>query len=288
MPLRKRRRLSKSIAAMKEFDILIQGGLVVTPAALLRADIGIAEGKICAIQSGLSGSSREVIDASGLHVFPGLIDAHVHFNEPGRSDWEGIDTGSRALAAGGGTMFFDMPLNAHPPTVDAESFGLKLAAAQSKSLVDFALWGGLIPQNLDRLAELADCGVIGFKAFMADSGIEDFPCVDDRMLREGMKRAARLGLPVAVHAESQTMTRRLSQERVAQGRTAIRDFLDSRPVAAELEAIREALDLAGETGCPLHLVHVSCGAGVRLITEAQRKGLDVSCETCPHYLTLTD
>jgi allantoinase len=184
-------------------------------------------------------------------------------------------------------MFFDMPLNAHPPTIDAKSFQLKLAAAEKKSVVDFALWGGLVPQNLDQLAELAECGVIGFKAFMADSGIDDFPCVDDRVLREGMKRAAQLRLPVAVHAESEAMTRQLTQERLARGRTTIRDYLASRPIAAEMDAIRRALDVAGETGCALHVVHVSCGEGVQLITEARRRGVDVSCETCPHYLALT-
>ena len=107
----------------------------------------------------MSSSARETIDASGLHIFPGVIDSHVHFNEPGRTDWEGIETGSRALAAGGGIMFFDMPLNSHPPTIDAPSFDQKLAAAQAASLVDFALWGGLVPGNLDHLEELSDRGI---------------------------------------------------------------------------------------------------------------------------------
>jgi allantoinase len=253
----------------------------------MRADLGIAGEKITALQANLAETAAEEIDAEGLHVFPGVIDAHVHFNEPGRAHWEGFETGSRALAAGGGTLFFDMPLNAHPPTVNAESFRLKLAAAQAKSLVDFAFWGGLVPQNLDCLEELAQCGVVGFKAFMANSGIEDFDCVDDRTLREGMKRAARLKLPVAVHAESESMTRELTQASLSQGRTSIRDFLDSRPVAAELDAIRRALDMAGETGCALHVVHVSCDEGIRMITDARGSGLDVSCETCPHYLMLT-
>ncbi|PWU14004.1 MAG: allantoinase AllB [Verrucomicrobia bacterium] len=268
-------------------SLLIQGGMVVTPAEVLEVDILIADGKIAEIGSNVSESGHELLDARGLHAFPGLIDAHVHFNEPGRADWEGLETGSRALAAGGGTLFFDMPLNASPPTLDAESFNLKLAAAKSKSIVDFAFWGGLVPQNLDHLEELAECGVIGFKAFMSDSGMEDFPWSDDKVLREGMKRAARLGLPVAVHAESQEMTSRLAEEKIAQGRKSVQDYLDSRPIPAELDAIRRALDIAGETGCALHIVHVSCGKGVQLITEARRRGVDVSCETCPHYLTLT-
>jgi len=272
---------------MGDCDLIVRGGTVVTPAGLVKADLGVAGEQIRALGPDLSGAGGEVVNATGLHILPGVIDAHVHFNEPGRAHWEGFETGSRAVAAGGGTMFFDMPLNADPPTIDAPSFRLKLAAAEKKSVVDFAFWGGLVPQNLDRLAELAECGVIGFKAIMADSGMDDFACVDDRVLREGMKRAAQLRLPVAVHAESEPITRQFAQERLARGRTSIRDYLASRPVTAELDAIRRALDLAGETGCALHVVHVSCGEGIELIAEARRRGVDVSCETCPHYLALT-
>ena len=273
---------------MGEFSLLVRGGTVVTPAGLVKADLGVTGEQIAALGPDLEGGASEVLDATGLQVLPGVIDSHLHFNEPGRAQWEGFETGSRAVAAGGGTMFFDMPLNSHPPTIDAPSFRLKLAAAERQSVVDFALWGGLVPQNADRLPELAECGVVGFKAFMADSGMDDFPCVDERVLREGMKRAAQLRLPVAVHAESEAMTRKLGQEMLAAGRTAVRDYLDSRPVAAELEAIRRALELTGETGCALHVVHVSCGEGIQLIVEARRRGVDVSCETCPHYLALTE
>jgi allantoinase len=273
---------------MSQFDLIIRGGKIVTHAGERVADVGIADGKIAALESNLFGKSESEINASGLHIFPGLIDAHVHFNEPGRTDWEGIETGSRALAAGGGTLFFDMPLNAHPPTCDAESFDLKFAAAQKNSLTDFAFWGGLVPGNLDKLEELAACGVIGFKAFMSNSGIEDFQSVDDKTLREGMKRAAKLNLPVAVHAESETLTSKLTAEKIAAGKISVRDYLESRPIAAELEAIRRAIDLGGETGCALHIVHVSSGEGVALIAEAKKNGADVSCETCPHYLVLTE
>jgi len=273
---------------MHEFDLLLRGGLVVTTTESRLVDIGVTDGRIVALESSLVTSSREVVDAAGLHVLPGLIDAHVHFNEPGRTDWEGFETGTRALAAGGGTTFFDMPLNAHPPTIDAASFDQKLGAAQSGSLVDFAFWGGLVPGNLDKLEELAERGVIGFKAFMSNSGIDDFESVDDRTLREGMKRAAKLKKIVAVHAESETMTRELTQRRLRSGKTTIRDYLDSRPIEAELDAIQRALAMAGETGCALHIVHVSCGAGIALIAAAQKLGVDVSCETCPHYLALTE
>lgn len=158
-------------------------------------------------------------------------------------------------------FFLDMPLNAHAPTLDAESFQLKLVAAQKNSLTDFALWGGLVPQNVDRLGELAACGVIGFKAFMSKSGIEDFSRADDATLREGMKRAAMLKLPVAVHAESETMTSALAQKRIAANKVSICDCLNLRPIAAELKAIRRAVDMAGETGCALHVVHVSSSDG---------------------------
>src|ERR1700761_4786940 len=129
---------------MKDFELILRGGTVVTPKGVQQSDIGIAEEKIIALGKDLPGSANEEIDAASLHIFPGVIDAHVHFNEPGRADWEGIETGSEALAAGGGTLFFDMPLNAHPPTIDAESFRAKQAAAEAKSVVDFALWGGLV------------------------------------------------------------------------------------------------------------------------------------------------
>jgi allantoinase len=271
---------------MNDLNLILRGGTVVTADGVSRADVGIADGVIQAVAPDLAG--KEEIDARGLHVFPGVIDAHLHFNEPGRAQWEGFETGSRALAAGGGTLFFDMPLNAHPPTVDAESFRLKLAAAENKSLTDFAFWGGLVPDNLGNLEELAQCGVVGFKAFMSSSGIDDFCSIDDHTLREGMKRAARLGLPVAVHAESEVLTHRLAHERLEQGRTSIRDFLESRPLEAELDAIRRAVDIAGETGCSLQVVHVSSGAGIELIAEARSRGVNVTGETCPHYLTLTE
>ena len=159
-----------------EYDLLIHGATVVSGGSVSRADVAVS-GEIVAVGAALSGAAREEIDATGLHLFPGIIDAHVHFNEPGRAEWEGIETGSKALAAGGGTLFFDMPLNAHPPTIDAESFHQKKALAEKKSYVDFALWGGLVPGNLERLEELAECGVVGFKAFMANSGIDDFSAI---------------------------------------------------------------------------------------------------------------
>src|SRR6267378_2534384 len=147
---------------MNRFDTIIRHGKVVDAEEIRELEIGIIEGEIASLEPSLTGSAPETIDATGLHILPGLIDSHVHFNDPGREHWEGFFCGTRALAAGGGTMFFDMPLNAHPPTIDAASFDRKLAAAQSRALVDFSFWGGLVPNNLDQLQELSERGVIGF------------------------------------------------------------------------------------------------------------------------------
>jgi allantoinase len=269
-------------------DVIIRGGTVVTAAGLIVADVGVSEGKIVALGAKFAGSAREEIKADGLHIFPGVIDSHVHFNEPGRADWEGFESGSRALVVGGGTMFFDMPLNASPPTCDAASFDEKASLAAEKSHADFALWGGLVPGNLHCLEQLAERGVIGFKAFMSNSGIEDFSRVDEAVLKEGMKRAAKLGKLVAVHAESEVITSELAKRALEKGKTAIRDYLDARPIYAELDAIYKAIQLAGETKCALHIVHVSSGAGVALVASAQKQGVNVTCETCPHYLVLTE
>jgi allantoinase len=273
---------------MPDLDIILRGATVVTHLGETVEDMGIAGERIVAISPDIQASCKNEIDLKGFHIFPGVIDAHVHFNDPGRADWEGLDTGSTAFAAGGGTLFFDMPLNSHPPTLDVESFDLKLSQGLAKSVTDFALWGGLVPQNIEHLESLAEHGVIGFKAFMSESGIADFSRADESTLRAGMKIAAQCRRLVAVHAESDTMTKNLAAKSVAEGRTSIRDYLNSRPVVAELEAIRMAIDISGETGCALHIVHVSSGAGVALIAEAKGRGADVTCETCPHYLTLTE
>jgi allantoinase len=270
------------------YDLIIRRGTLVLEDGLQAGDLAVAEGRIVAIAPEVEGTSAAEIDATGLHLFPGVIDAHVHFDEPGRTEWEGFVSGSRAFAAGGGTSYFDMPLNAHPPTIDGPSFDQKLAAAQAGSLVDFALWGGLVPGNLDQLDDLAARGVIGLKAFMSTTGTDDFQAADDLTLYEGMARAAQLDLLVAVHAESDQITGALARRAVAAGRTGVRDYLISRPVIAELEAIGRAIAFAAETGCALHIVHVSTGRGVALVAEAQARGVDVSCETCAHYLALTE
>ena len=264
--------------------MIVRGGTLVTPDGQRRADLAIEDGRILEISLELGGGQHE-IDARGLFVLPGVIDVHVHFNEPGRTEWEGAATGSRALAAGGGTLFFDMPLNSTPCTVTAREFDRKRAALEASSITDFALWGGLVPGSISEMAEMAARGVVGFKAFMSGSGLPEFPRADDMTLLDGLREAARLGLPVAVHAESEELTRGLAERTTA--RTA-RAFLDSRPVVAEIEAIQRALLLAGEAHAKLHIVHVSSGRGVAMAAEARARGVDVSIETCPHYLFFTD
>jgi allantoinase len=268
------------------FDVLVRGGDLATPDGVVRCDIGVLDGSVAALEPELAGTTAAEIDAGGLLVAPGVVDAHVHLNDPGRADWEGFATGTAALAAGGTTCAVDMPLNASPPTIDGASWEAKARAARGVARVDIALWGGLVPGPVDRLDELAAHGVVGFKAFMSDSGIADFAAVDDATLHAGMARAATLGLPVAVHAESQELTARLTAEARAAGRGRVADYLASRPIEAETEAISRAIAIARDTGCALHVVHVSSAAGVSLITRARARGYDVTCETCPHYLLL--
>lgn len=271
-----------------ELELIVRGGSIVTPDGLQAADLGVAGGRIVRIAPSIAEEAATEIDAGGRYVFPGIIDAHVHFNEPGRAEWEGIASGSAALAAGGGVCFFDMPLNSEPPVLNAAALREKRRIAEEKSCTDFALWGGLTPRNLDQLAALRDAGAIGLKAFMANSGIESFPHVDAKTLREGMRRAAKLGLIVAVHAEDDALAAKFAAEQKARGRADARAWLASRPVEVETAAIRTAIELAGETGCALHVVHVSSPAGLALIDEARQQRVDVTAETCPHYLLLND
>jgi len=270
-----------------DVDCLIRGGRIVSSQGIATADVAIADGSIVEVGPNLARSATREIDATGRYVLCGIIDAHVHFNEPGRTEWEGLATGSLALAAGGGTCFFDMPLNSEPPVLDAENFRRKRERAEKESCVDFALWGGLTPLNLDRLPELRDAGAIGVKAFMSASGIDSFPRADRSTLHAGMKRAAELGLLVAVHAEDDALAAYYTRRERLAGHSDAAAWLASRPVDVELTAIREALDLAGETRCRLHIVHVSSPEGVALVNDARRRGVDVTAETCPHYLILT-
>ena len=263
-------------------DLVIRGGTAILPTGQRPADIAITGGIISAIGSEVR-DAEAVIDATGLVVLPGVVDAHVHFNEPGRADWEGWEAGTRGAAAGGVTTVLEMPLNAHPPTTTPAAFDEKLAIASQKALVDFGLWGGLVPNNLDNLQTLHQRGVIGFKAFMSDSGIEDFHRVSDGVLAIGLKVTARLNAIVGVHAESQEMLE-------TQGAPNPLAWCRARPAAAEVDAIRRLLVCmrgAGK-GVRAHVVHVSCAEGLAEVDAARNKGVSITAETCPHYLAFSE
>ena len=270
-------------------DLLVRGALAVAgggePEPL---DVAIADGRIAALGPELAGPARAELDARGLHLLPGVVDPHVHLDDPGRAHWEGFPTGTAALVAGGATTTVDMPLNSIPPTVDGPGFDAKLAAAAGRAHCDFGLWGGCVPGNADELAGLAARGVVGFKAFMSATGVDEFRACGEDDLHAGMAAAAELGLPVAVHAEDDELTGRLAAQAAAAGRVSMRDYLASRPVEAEVRAVERALALAEATGCALHVVHVSSGRAAGLVAEARARGLDVTCEVCPHHLLLTD
>jgi allantoinase len=271
----------------ESYDLIVRGATVVGPGGLQVADVAVVDGRIAKIGAGLPGDARESVDGTGRHLIAGILDSHVHFNEPGRTEWEGIATGSAALAAGGGTAFFDMPLNSLPPVTDAASFAAKRARAEQLARTDFAIWGGLVPGNAGQMEGMRDAGAIGFKAFMCNSGVEEFAFADPPTLRIGMKEAARLNLLVAVHAEDDTLARHRTVEQHARG-TDVRTWLKSRPVELELSAIRTACEIAGETRCALHIVHVSSPEGVALARQYRAQGVDVTVETCPHYLLLNE
>jgi allantoinase len=271
-------------SASPPHDLIIRGATIVAHSVVAIGDVAIGDGRIQEVGFPVAGEALEEIDARGLHLFPGVLDMHVHFNDPGRTHWEGWATGSAAAAVGGTTSVAEMPLNASPPTLDAASFDAKVAAASGASWVDFALWGGLTPVNLNHMDELAGRGVIGFKAFMCNSGIDDFLAADDVTLREGMRRAVELNLPVAVHAEDDTLTGHLTAQARAAGSTSVQAYLESRPPEAELTAIARAIELAAETGCELYVVHISTADGVKLVRDAAARGVSVRAETCPHYL----
>ncbi|MBP2077000.1 allantoinase [Oceanobacillus polygoni] len=274
---------------MTTFDLIIRNGNIVTADSIVSGDIAVKAGKIVEVSAdkAIEGTAAKEINAEGLHILPGLIDTHVHFNEPGRTEWEGLETGSRSLAAGGATSFFDMPLNSTPPTINKANLDLKKERAQEKSIVNPYYWGGLVPENIDDLKDLHENGVIGFKAFMSPSGIADFNNVDDESIFKGMKEIASLGSLLAVHAESTVICDQLADEKQKQGKTTARDFVESRPIISEIEAVRRIISYAEATGCKLHIVHASSRKVVAVINDAKQRGVDITVETCPHYLSLT-
>ncbi|HZO31299.1 MAG TPA: allantoinase AllB [Chloroflexota bacterium] len=271
-------------------DILVQGGTLVSEHEVLTADLAIVDGRVAAIvEPGATGIQAETrVDARGKLVLPGLVDGHVHFNEPGRAHWEGFATGSAAAAAGGVTTFLDMPLNNDPPTLDGASLALKAEAVADRSVVDYGLWGGIVPGNLDRLGELEDGGVVAAKAFMCHSGLDGYPGVDDAALYGALRRGAELGMVVGLHAESDGLTSALGREAQGVGRHDPRAWATSRPPFTEVEPVRRALYLAGEAGASIHFVHLSTPMSVREVAAARANGVQATLETCPHYLALDE
>lgn len=250
-------------------SLAVRGGRVVTGDGVREADILILDSVISRVVAPGEGDARETIDARGLVVLPGVVDAHVHVNEPGRTDWEGWLAATRGAARGGVTTIADMPLNSIPPTTDADAFDAKYDAASRGAVVDFALWGGLVDADGDRLRALAECGVVGVKGFTCPSGVAEFPHLDASMLPGALVAARNAGLLVALHCEDEEV---LS----APVGTDARAWLEARPIAAELAAIERLRPTAhGE----VHVVHASCAQAV---TAAKRAGFSV--ETCPHYL----
>ena len=270
-------------------SLLVSGGQLVDELSVRRADLLIEDGSVAAILRPNHARTGDcVVDATGLHILPGVVDGHVHFNEPGRTDWEGFLSGTTAAAAGGVTTVCDMPLNCHPPTLDVRALALKRAAVADHAVVDYALWGGVVPESLDHAAELQQEGVIGVKGFLCDSGLAEYPALDEFSLLDAIQRCAERGLLLALHAEDAIETHRLGQEARAQGRQTALDWARSRPPSTELEAVRSALAAAQEARARLHFVHISTAAAANLIGEARAAGQDVSVETCPHYLALDE
>ncbi|HEV2359561.1 MAG TPA: allantoinase AllB [bacterium] len=269
-------------------DLAIVGGRVATDAGVFCGTVLISGGIIAALVGpDRRPAAEDVLDATGRIVLPGGVDPHVHFNEPGRTHWEGFETGSAAAAAGGITTVIEMPLNANPPTTDARAFGLKVEAIRSKAFVDYALWGGLVADNVDRMEGLERSGALAYKAFMIDTGTE-FTRADDGVLWEGMEKIAAWGSLLGVHAENHDLAMRLQSRFEQAGRRDMRAWCEARPPQVELEAIRRVLGLARATACRLHIVHLSTPEGGSLIAAARHAGQPVSVETCPHYLLLDE
>lgn len=266
-------------------DLVVKGGTIVTPQNSFDGAVAIDKGKIAAIGSSAAmPQANRSIDASGLFVLPGIIDAHVHFREPGFEYKEDLQTGSTAAAFGGVTTIFDMP-NVNPATQDAKSFNIKLERAKQKSLVDFGIFAVMLPTNLDKTEELARAGVIGFKIFMGET-VGGLPSPDDWELVLAFEAIAKTGLRVGVHAENRPMTDHLVNQFKKTGRTDALAHLESRPAISEVEAISRALTLTRPFGTKLHVYHLSSAEGAALLKEAKAAGREVTAETCPHYLLM--
>lgn len=272
------------------FDTIIQQGIVVLADQYITADLGIKDGRIAHIAPHIDAAqARKVVDATGCYVLPGMVDVHMHISEPGRTEWEGYETGTQAMAAGGTTSFVEMPLNTMPATTDVESLNVKLKAAQGKSYVDYSPMGGLVPWNLQDLPRLSEAGVAAYKCFVATCGSGkpgDFKNVDDYELYVGMQALAKTDDLLVIHCENAALTDKLGAAAKAVGKTKVSDYVATRPVFTEVEAVRRVLLLAKETGCRVHIAHCSCPEAIEAVFEAQAQGVDASFESCPHYFLL--
>ena len=254
------------------------------PDAIAPASIEIDNGRIVDVERTSHLPDRaDVVDCGDLVISPGIVDTHVHVNEPGRTDWEGFDTATRAAAAGGITTVVDMPLNSVPATTTVAALEAKRAAARGKCHVDVGFWGGVVPGNAHELDALVDAGVRGFKCFLVPSGVDELPCVGECDLRGALPILARRRVPLLVHAESPAQL----IEAAVGDPSEYRTYLNTRPVAAEVAAIEQMIRLAREFETQIHIVHVACIEGAAAILRAQdeRPPVRVSGETCPHYLT---
>lgn len=259
-------------------ELVVRSRRVVAGGVERAAAVVVNDGKIVAVEDyDAAVEAGEQVDLGDTALLPGLVDTHVHVNEPGRTQWEGFESATRAAAAGGVTTIIDMPLNSLPPTVDVEALRVKQAAAAGKIHVDVGFWGGAIPGNARELAGLHDAGVFGFKAFLADSGVPEFPPVSPAELATAMRAVDAL---FVVHAEDPDQLAPPKSSR------AYADFLASRPAEAEHAAIATAIETARQTGRRVHILHLSAAGALALIAESKASGVRVTAETCPHYLTL--
>ncbi len=266
-------------------DLVLCSRRVVLPDGERAAAVVVRAGRIAAVLPPAEAPrADDVVDCGGACLMPGLVDTHVHVNEPGRGEWEGFASATRAAAAGGITTLVDMPLNSIPATTTAAALAAKRAAAAAACQVDCGFWGGLVPGNAGELAGLAAAGVSGFKCFLVPAGVEEFAHVGEQELRDAMPVLARLGRPLLVHAEHPGPISAAAAAIHGADPRRHATWLASRPPAAEMEAIRLVLALSAETGCHVHFVHLAAAEALADLRAARRRGLPVTVETCPHYL----
>jgi allantoinase len=265
-----------------ERQVTVRDGTIITVEPLIRAD-PFDKLRRAAVEALRQAQGTQVIELAEDEVLlPGLVDTHVHVNEPGRTEWEGFATATAAAAAGGVTTILDMPLNSIPATTSVAALQTKRHAAAGQARVDVGFWAGAVPDSLGHLAELADAGVFGFKCFLLDSGVPEFPPLSVDQLRQAMAEIAAFDGLLAVHAEDPEVIAAHARPRTVR----YADFLASRPPDAECTAIGKVIAAARETGCQVHIVHLSSAEALPAVAAARDDGVRISVETCPHYLTL--